>query len=281
MTVRMEVLDLRSPDDLPLRVDLRHDPDRPVRGKVVVCHGFKGFRRWGFFPWMGEQLAAAGWMSAVMDFSHNGIGADPLTFDRLDLFASNSYSCEMQDLQVVVDHLEGLDPGPLALLGHSRAAVNVLVHAAENPQVGAVVTWNGVGRPLRCTARQLQAWEAEGSLAFTNARTGQEMRMDFGFVRDVREHALRWDLPAAAARMAAAHLIIHATGDLVVPEEESRLLDLAPAQPARQQRVNLPASTHTLGAVHPFAGAPVALQTAADLTLDWFAAHLDQGSSDE
>jgi alkanesulfonate monooxygenase SsuD/methylene tetrahydromethanopterin reductase-like flavin-dependent oxidoreductase (luciferase family) len=43
----------------PLRGDLRWvEAPRPAP-VVVVCHGFKGFKNWGFFPYTGERLAQA------------------------------------------------------------------------------------------------------------------------------------------------------------------------------------------------------------------------------
>jgi dienelactone hydrolase len=276
MGTALETLELRNGDDLPLRVDLRHDPGQPSRGLVVVCHGFKGFRRWGFFPWVGEQLGAAGWTSAVVDFARNGIGDDPVEFGRLDHFEQNTYSRELDDLDRVIGALRErltLD-GPIGLLGHSRAAVNVVVRAAEDPLVGAVVTWNGVGQALRFTERQLGEWREQGRLEFTNARTGQLMAMDYGFVQDVLDHPERFDLPAAARRMPAAHLIVHAQGDLAVPVAESRELAAGRAASARFQRVEIEGSSHTFGAVHPFEGTTPALDRAMQLSLAWFAEHL-------
>jgi dienelactone hydrolase len=276
MGMALETLDFRNGDDLPLRVDLRHDPQRTPRGLVIVCHGFKGFRRWGFFPWVGERLAAAGWTSATFDFSCNGIGDDPLEFDRLDLFERNTYSREMDDLDLVIAELrDRLDfGGSIGLLGHSRAAVDVVVRAAEDPQIGAIVTWNGVGRALRFTDRQLEAWKGDGRLEFTNARTGQVMAMDYGFVRDVLDNGDRYDLALACARMEAAHLIVHAAADLAVPVSESIDLAAEREESARFRRVEIEGSTHTLGAVHPFDGATPALERAMDLTLAWFEEHL-------
>jgi dienelactone hydrolase len=276
MGTHLETLELHNEDDLPLRVDLRHDPAQEPRGLIVVCHGFKGFRRWGFFPWVGEQLAGAGWTSAVMDFSCNGIGDDPVEFGRLDLFERNTYSKEMADLDRVIAAVRERSgyEGPLGLLGHSRAAVDVMVRAAEDPKVGAVVTWNGVGRPLRFTTRQLEEWESRGRLEFTNARTGQLMAMDYGFVRDVLENESRFDLQSAAQRMGAAHLVVHARADMAVPVAES--LELAAGRPdsAGFRRVEIDGSTHTFGAVHPFEGSTPALDRAMQITLDWFGEHL-------
>ena len=276
MGVSLQTVELRNATGLPLRVDLRHDADRPVRGKVVVCHGFKGFRRWGFFPWLGEQLAAHGWLSAVLDFSMNGIGEDPVAFDRLDLFERNTYSAELDDLARVLEYVRELPPrdAPVGLLGHSRAAVDVLARAAEDDAVGAVVTWNGVSRALRFTPRQLQEWEREGRMEFTNARTGQRMAIDFGFVRDARERAERLDPVAASARMQAAHLIVHAADDMAVPVAESVELEAGRGDPDRCRRIELPVGGHTFGAVHPFAGPTPSLEAALARTLEWFGQHL-------
>jgi len=282
MGVELETVSLRNSDDLPLRVDLRHDPGQACRGKIVVCHGFKGFRRWGFFPWLGEQLAAAGWMSAVLDFSMNGIGEDPMEFDRLDLFERNTYSRELLDLGQAIDFIRDRGPrdAPLGILGHSRASVDVLVRAAEDPLLAAVVTWNGVSAPLRVTARQLGEWESDGRLAFTNARTGQEMAIDFGFVSDVREHEDRFDLQDAARSMAAAHLILHATDDMAVPVQESHDLLAGRTESPRCRRVELERTTHTFGAVHPFEGPTSALERALELSLAWFDEHLPAEAND-
>lgn len=280
MGVQLETVVLRNDEDLPLRVDLRHDPDRPVLGRVVVCHGFKGFRRWGFFPWLGERLAEAGWASAVLDFSMNGIGDDPVEFDRLDLFARNTYSRELDDLDQVLGFVRDLDPEPVdvGLLGHSRAAVDVVVRAAEDDSIGAVVTWNGVGRALRFTDRQLREWERDGRLEFTNARTGQRMAMHFDFVEDARSP--RFDVAAAARRMRAPHLVLHAADDMAVPFEESDELVAGRDDPDRCRRVRIPAGGHTFGAVHPFTGPTRPLEEATRQSIDWFGTHLRRGGRD-
>jgi dienelactone hydrolase len=258
---------------------LRHDPDGPDRGLVLVCHGFKGFRRWGFFPWVGERFAEEGWHSAVLDFSHNGIGNDPLEFDRLDLFERNTYSKELDDIDRALAELRDRRGGELrlCLLGHSRSAVNVIIRAVEDPQVRAVVTWNGVGAALRVTDRQLEVWEREGRLEFVNSRTGQTMAMGFDFVRDVRTQSERFDLAAQAARLRVPQLVIHAEGDLAVPVDESLVLLSGADENSTRRRVVLPGSGHTFGAVHPFAGPTLTLEEAMQSTLDWLAEHVGGG----
>jgi dienelactone hydrolase len=266
---------------LPLRVDLRFPQDGSPRAGVIVCHGFKGFKDWGFFPWVSERLAEAGFAVATPDFSHNGVGDTPGEFTRLDLFEQNTYSQELSDLGQVMGWLVmdspvsgPLDGGRLGVLGHSRGALAGVVAAAENPDIRALVTWNGVSRALRYSDRQLAQWERDGRLEFENSRTGQQMAVGWGLVQDARAHARRFDLVAACKRMRAAHLIVHAAEDLAVPVESAEELRAGRADAGRCRVEILERTGHTLGAAHPFQGPTPALERATALARDWFNQHL-------
>jgi dienelactone hydrolase len=280
MTVQLSQHTLTTPEGLPLSVDLRCRKGVPPRAALIVCHGFKGFKDWGFFPYACERLAVEGLAVAVFNFSHNGIGDHPMQFDRLDLFASDTYSIELADLDQVATWLraesplrESLGSAPLALLGHSRGAVPVMVRAAEDAAVRAVVTWNGVAHALRYSEEVLARWEEDGKLEFTNARTGQRMAVGWGFVSDAQAQAQRLDLARAAAAMPAAHLIVHGSADMAVDPGEAVVLQAGRAEP-RCRRVVIDQATHTFGVVHPFAGSTPHLELALDLTGRWLAEHL-------
>lgn len=268
---------LTNSRDLPIRIDLRRPEQGPAKAAVVVCHGFKGFKDWGFFPYLGERLARAGFASCVFDFSMNGVGERPGEFDRLDLFEQNTFSQELEDAGLVLDWVreggagEELAGRPAGLLGHSRGAMAAVVLAAERPvDVGAVVTWNGIGEALRYSERQLARWEQDGRMEFTNARTGQRMAVGYGFVVDAREHAARFDLPAQAARMEAPHRIVQGEADMVVPVEEARALLGGREEGERVQLKLLAGAGHTFQAVHPFAGTTPGLERAVYLAEEWF-----------
>lgn len=281
MSIALHTYVLPTRQGNPLRVDLRIPQEGTPRAGVIVCHGFKGFKDWGFFPWVSEQLAEAGFAVATPDFSQNGVGDVPGEFTRLDLFEQNTYSQELSDLGQVMGWLVmdspvagPLDGGRLGVLGHSRGALAGVVAAAENPDIRALVTWNGVSRALRYSERQLAQWEQDGRMEFENSRTGQKMAVGWGLVQDARAHARRFDLPAACKRMRAAHLIVHAADDLAVPVESAEELRAGRSDPARC-RVELLARTgHTFGAAHPFQGPTPALERATAMTRDWFNLHL-------
>ena len=79
-------LRIRGEARIPVR-----PPGATAQG-VILCHGFKGFGRWGFFPYLAERLAAEGLTAVTFDFSGSGVGPDRETFTELHAFAANSLS---------------------------------------------------------------------------------------------------------------------------------------------------------------------------------------------
>lgn len=278
MNVAVETRVIENEEGLPIHLEVRRPREETPSAAVIVAHGFKGFKRWGFFPYLGERLAAEGWAAITFDFSHNGVGGGGEEFDRLDLFETNTYTRECGDLIRVLEYAveqespRGAGGLPIGLIGHSRAAVPVMVAAAEREEVSAVVTWNGVARLLRVTEGQLRRWEEDGRMEFTNARTGQRMAMTYDFVVDAREHEGRLDPVHNAARMRAPQLVLHGDRDLAVDPAEAELLLAGRSEPTRLRWIE--GGTHTFGAVHPFAGSTPALERAVQETIAFLHRHL-------
>jgi dienelactone hydrolase len=283
MSVQLHQLQVESEAGLPIRVDLRCRAEWAPLGGIVVCHGFKGFKDWGFFPHVSQRLAEAGYAVATVDFSHNGIGDQPGEFTRLDLFAQNNFSRELRDFEFVRSWLfersplaVDLDGKPCGVLAHSRAALTALVAAAENPAIAAVVSWNGLSKAIRFTDRQLEQWEQDGELEFTNARTGQRMSIDWQFIVDCMENRERFDLAAQVKRMRAAHLILHGSEDMAVDPTEAEELRAGRGPDEGCELRIIAGGSHTFGAVHPFAGSTEQLDEAIELSVQWFGRHLHE-----
>ena len=76
-------------------------PDDPV-GAVVICHGFKGFARFSFFPHVATELANAGFTAITFDFSGSGVGDDRESFTNREAFTNNTFLQELEDIDCVV-----------------------------------------------------------------------------------------------------------------------------------------------------------------------------------
>ena len=87
-------------DGGPLRGDIRSaGGPRPA---VVICHGFKGFRDWGFFPVTADRLAHAGFAAVSFNFSGSGVGEPGDTFNEPVRFQHATYTNGLRDLAAVL-----------------------------------------------------------------------------------------------------------------------------------------------------------------------------------
>ncbi len=259
-----------------IRADVKRRAGAAPRTAVIVAHGFKGFKDWGFFPLLCNRLALDGHLVISFNTSLNGIGPGLRDFTDLDAFGRNTISREVEDLNWMVDRTlegawnEGTRPAALGLIGHSRGGGNAVVVAAERREVSSLVTWAAVSTFHRWTADQERDWAATGVTWILNARTGQEMPLYRSVQDDLRANAARFDVLAAAARIRSPWLVVHGSEDATVSVDEARRL--AEAGQAAELLV-LEGSGHTFEAVHPLEETPPALDAALTATLG----HLRRG----
>ncbi|HKK07332.1 MAG TPA: alpha/beta hydrolase [Gemmatimonadota bacterium] len=266
----------------PLRGDVWR-PEKPAGEEaIVVCHGFKGFKDWGFFPYLSEELARrTGRVTASFNFTGAGVGEDLEAFTELDAFSTNTIGREMEDLQVVVDRLSAGRLGRVrvppargfALLGHSRGGATCLLSAAALARVRALVTWSSIASLERYEERHAPVWEAGQVVTIRNARTGQDMPLRRNVLDDLRAHRDRRDLLLAARSLRIPWLIVHGTEDESVPFSEA--LELAEAAGDRAAVMAVEDAGHTFGAAHPFGGTNDRLERVVERSAEFLRRALD------
>lgn len=251
-----------SDEDLPIRGNLEI-PERP-QALVVVVHGFKGFKDWGFFPWLAQHLTAHRVAVCRFNMSRSGIGDDPESFDRLDLFADDTYSKQLADLRRVVAHVRAAVPDlPLFLLGHSRGGGVALLGAEDVPRLAGVIVWSPIARVDRWDDALRTQWRESGYIDNVNARTKQNMRMSTAILDDCESHRERLDILAATRKLEVPLLVVHGGRDESVPVEEGRRI--AAVAPEACLTV-IHRAGHTFNAIHPLIHVPFELVAAAEVS---------------
>jgi pimeloyl-ACP methyl ester carboxylesterase len=258
-----------SEEGLPIRGDI-HAAEKP-RALVILVHGFKGFKDWGFFPWPAHRLMQHRLVVVRFNMSRSGIGEDPESFDRLDLFEHDTYSTQLRDLAAVVRHAQLQFPSlPTFLLGHSRGGGIALLGAQDVPKLRGVIAWAPIARADRWDEATQKEWRRTGVLEVENARTKQIMRMSPVILDDYEANRERLDVVAAASRLTVPLLVIHGGRDESVSVEEGRLL----ASSASQSSMTvLHRASHTFNAIHPLIHVPFELVAAAEVSAHFAGAY--------
>lgn len=239
--------DIESSEGLPIRGDLL--VPAKARSLVVVAHGFKGFKDWGFFPWLGEQLCSRGSAVCRFNMSRSGIGEDPENFDRLDLFEHDTYSQQVRDLAAAVRYAQQqTGPLPLFLLGHSRGGGVALLTASLLGDVEGVITWSAISRVDRWDDETKRTWRERGFMDQVNSRTNQVMRMSPAILDDYDAHRAELDICDAARRLTAPLLIVHGAKDESVPVAEAH--EISRCAPDASISI-IEHASHTYNAIHP------------------------------
>lgn len=255
-------------------VDVR-TAGRAARPAVVIVHGFKGFKDWGFFPTLAERLARAGF--TAVSFNMSGSGVDAAGQATLpERFSRNTYGAELADLATVIDalaqgRLGTAPPAALGLVGHSRGGGIAALQTARDRRVRALVTWAAIADVLRWDAREREAWRSRGHLDIVNSRTGQVIPLSTAVLDEIESKPAALDIERAAAAIDVPWLVIHGTADDSVPVDDALRLERASGR-ASTKLLTIPGGNHGFGAGHPWgppADAPI--HRVIDATVEWLA----------
>ncbi len=261
-------------------VDCRFQ-DTPVAKPIVIfCHGFKGFKDWGGFPHMMQILAEAGFFAVSFNFSLNGVSKEnPTEFTLLDNFAANTFSRELDDLGIVVNHIFekapefNADNKRIGLIGHSRGGGIAILYTASDPRIRALAALASVSDFDRYGKELKKKWKEKGYLEVENTRTGQMMRLNITLLEDIEKNINRLDIKKAIAEINEPVLIVHGKEDLSVKYTEA--VDLLESSDKLHTELLLVDNTgHTFGVVHPFKGTTGPFEAVIDRIIKFFKLNL-------
>jgi alpha-beta hydrolase superfamily lysophospholipase len=270
IAIKPESFDIPCKDGLTIRGEAYLA--EPSVGSVIICHGFKGFAHWAFFPHLARVLAAKGLTAITFDFSGSGVGRDRESFTELEAFATNTFSRELEDLELIEEYARRKKwiKGKFRLFGHSRGGgMAILFAAAEGSMVNSLVTWAAISYPGRWSPEDVLTWRKRGYADITNSRTGQVMRLGTDLLDDVELHGkAKLNIEAAAGKIKVPWLIVHGTGDETVPSSEAEHLHSLSKGVSTLRLIE--GANHGFDAKHPLSEVPAVLKQVVEETVKFF-----------
>ncbi len=225
---------------------------------VIILHGFKGYKDWGFLPILSKNLATAGNIVINFDFSRNGIIDSNKQLYDTEKFASNLISIEINDILTLIDAIEtgGLFDDELkkiwnckiSLIGFSRGA-GIAILASTRRKIEKLALLAPIATFNRYTKRQIENWEKSGKLFFKNNVTNQELYINFSYMEEILANEIQYNLINAISTLKIPVLIIHGEQDLTVNINESKMLYEA-INSDNKQFILIKKVGHTFNATH-------------------------------
>lgn len=258
-----------------IRITAFGEVDFEKKPCLIFVHGFKGFKDWGFGPYIGNYFADKGFFSVTFNFSHNGVGESLTDFVELDKFAENTFSLEISELNELIDSFKKGFLGKainnkIGLVGHSRGGGISLLTASKRKDISAVAIWSSVSNFDRYTDRQKEEWRKRGYIEVMNTRTKQRMRLNVDLLEDIeKNNDSSLNIENAVNKLNKPLLIIHGEQDLAVKLSEAEKV-YNWSDKSKTEFISIPSTGHTFDVKHPFEGSNPKFDSVLNNTLSFF-----------
>lgn len=192
---------------------------KPI-ASIIVLHGFKGYKDYGFIPILAHDLCKQGMIVHRFNFATSGMTNEIDRFARPDLFELDTWNRQVEDVMCVIDAIgkDELDGShlPLFLVGHSRGGATALLCAgrhADQLKLAGVVTINAVDRCCSMSQDAQDDMQRRGFGLTQSARTRQELRIGSSWLSEQLDDPDEHDVLKVAQRIQCPVCVIHSEDD--------------------------------------------------------------------
>lgn len=246
---------------------------------VIICPGFLASKDLDPFPYIGSKIAEAGFISIVLNYSHNGVEGNDTKITNFEKFASNTVSKEIEDIAIIVNEVGNnrltgfnIDENRIVLLGHSRGAANAIINASYDQRIRALVTWASISKYDRWNNHQKSMWKKIGYLPLGKSSEDSPLKLGLSYLIDIEQKKEYLNLIDAAKRIRIPWLIVHGVEDLVAKIYEAESLYEA-SNKATTEIIKINKVGHMLGMTVPFDKNKESINYLIDLTINWLKNH--------
>jgi pimeloyl-ACP methyl ester carboxylesterase len=243
---------INLPINFDVWIDVTNLNSKPF---VIISHGYKGFKDWGFIPYLSEMISQNNCIAINLDFSLNGIVDSKNSIFDPELFAINTISQEIEDLNILIDFLkikfENAWDGKIFLIGHSLGGAISIITANERNDISGICLMGTISTLDRNTQRQKDLWRTTGRVEMKIPLTNQIIWQNVEYLEDKENNKERFNLLNCVSKLNMPILIIHGEQDVTVPIKEAKLL-LESAINNNQAILELiPQCNHIFNVKHP------------------------------
>ncbi|KAL7133180.1 hypothetical protein ABFS83_12G122700 [Erythranthe nasuta] len=183
---------------------------------VIICHGVLCTKEHDIIVNVASALENEGISAFRFDFSGNG--------ESEGLFQSGNFSNEVEDLRSVIEYFKELNRSTVAIIGHSKGGVVVLLYASKYHDITAVVNISGRfdlkrGLEERLGKTFLESLDKDGYID-VKTKTGE---VDYRVTEESMMELLNTNMHEAclSIREGCRVLTVHGSDDEINPVEDA------------------------------------------------------------
>ncbi len=208
-----------------------HTPAGPARACVILLHGFKGYKDYGFIPVLAHDLCEQGCLVHRFNSSTSGMTNEIQTFARPDLFEQDTWTSQVVDLVRVIEairsgELQG-NGLPIYIVGHSRGGATALLTAGRHGKeldLHGVVTINAIDRCNKMSEHEQQQIIERGYIITESARTKQSLKISSRWLSEQLEDPEAHNVLGQAEKIECPVCVIHGDDDQAVDSSAGRAI---------------------------------------------------------
>jgi predicted alpha/beta-fold hydrolase len=247
---------------------------------VLLIHGFRAFKDWGFFPYFAEKIAEFGYFASTIDFSLNTlIDKEKCLFD-MERFSKNTVTQEITEAKLFLSMLNNKEfvgeefakywNGDVYLIGHSLGGALAIITAEGLSNVKKLATICSIFDFDIYTERQKEDWIKNGFKEFTDSTTNQKIKLDVNFLLDRLTYSGEKSLTSVVSKLNIPYYILHTEADATVSPKAATILANAVSNKKLLKMDIIKSGNHLLNSSHPFKESNPVLEKIISSILDFF-----------
>jgi len=267
---------LKHRDQLEVCCTLRMPDGKRPTWLVIVAHGFRGFKDWGFFPYLCQRLSQSGF--AALSFNHALCGVRENPYEITDLlgFSNNSTTQELKDWDLILDavltgslpYSDHIKLHAMGVVGHSRGGSYGILLSNRVRQIQTVVAWGAIQTFQRFSPEAQRRWRQDGFIEVGNRNLENRFCLRLGALEALERNYDRLDVSRSMRELTIPVLLLHGRLDQTVAVGEARKLwECADHHLCRFHIIEN--AGHTFKTQHPFTGPSQPLIEAVSQTVSW------------
>ena len=271
---RFEIISKNT--NLPIIGDIRFI-DGGAKPVIVFIHGSFGYKAWGFFPYISERLAEAGFVVITINYSTDAMEEGSDKVYSPEIYAKVTISQLIDETLLIVssikngliEEIKGEFNGDIYLCGFSLGGGVSLLAANRCADIKKICLIAPIGKFNRYSERHCNEWIERGYWEMAKNDIGQVLRLNSDYIIDIIANKDKYNIAKNFKSLKIPTKVLHGDLDRTVRESEI-FAEIEKAKNSLVEYEQIEKANHTFGVSRNFLRETTSLSILIEKTINFF-----------